>query len=143
VAGLISSPNVSIGEIAGLRVNGLVMDFWVLGVIGSVILLLFVWLVVWLICCFLGVLLCRCLILGLRSSSLLQPPVTDTTLHRLDGAGRTMIRQLRSASWPVRPRTEDICARARTARSASPRPRPPAGNGRHVPTDSVSPSGLR
>lgn len=77
----------------------MIMDFWVLGVIASLVFLVFVWLVVWVICCLLGILLCRWLIMSLRSASQPQAQPDLATPTRRRPGGWAMIRQWRLPSW--------------------------------------------
>jgi hypothetical protein len=55
-------------------VNGLTVDFWLLGVIAWLVFWLLVWLITWLICCLLGLVLCRCLAPWLRVPPHPHPP---------------------------------------------------------------------
>ena len=91
---------MGIGWIVDLRVNGLTMDLWALGVVAWLIFLLLVRLVAWLIYCLLGLLLCRCLILWLwlqaRAHAALSSP------KRRGDLGRAMVRQFRSRPWLAR-----------------------------------------
>ena len=85
---------MGIGGIVGLRVMGSAVDFWVLGVFAWLMFFFFVWLVVWSICCLLGVLVCKWVMQ--RLGPLPQPqvyPARSSPGRRRD-AGRPLVRSL-------------------------------------------------
>jgi hypothetical protein len=55
------------GKFVSCGANGLTVDFWMLGVLAWLTFFFFAWLVVWSMCCLLGVLLCKCIIQWLQS----------------------------------------------------------------------------
>jgi hypothetical protein len=89
------------GRFVSCGANGLIVDFWMLGVLAWLTFFFFAWFVVWSMCCLLGVLLCKCVIQWLQSPPLRQADTAHNWPKDRSGPGFPVVRQFPHGVGPT------------------------------------------